>query len=125
MDHIGLCCCVDFSVVAESRGCSLVVIPRLLIVVTSLFAEHGLWGVWASVVVARELSNSSRPLEHRLSSCGARAKLLHSMWDLSGSGMEPVSPALPAGFSTTEPPGKPPKINTFEATGLNKICVTR
>ena len=29
------------------------------------------------------------------------------MWDLPGSGMEPVSPALTGGFFTTEPPGKP------------------
>ena len=29
------------------------------------------------------------------------------MWDLSGSGIEPVSPALASGFFTTEPPGKP------------------
>ena len=29
------------------------------------------------------------------------------MWDLPGSGIEPVSPALAGGFFTTEPPGKP------------------
>ena len=29
------------------------------------------------------------------------------MWDLPGSGTEPVSPALAGGFSTTAPPGKP------------------
>ena len=29
------------------------------------------------------------------------------MWDLPGPGIEPVSPALTGGFSTTEPPGKP------------------
>ena len=28
------------------------------------------------------------------------------MWDLSGPGFEPVSPALAGGFLTTEPPGK-------------------
>ena len=28
------------------------------------------------------------------------------MWDLSGSGMEPVSPALAGGFLITEPSGK-------------------
>ena len=33
-------------------------------------------------------------LEHRLSSCGARAQLLHGMSDLPRSGIEPVSPAL-------------------------------
>ena len=29
------------------------------------------------------------------------------MWDLPGSGIEPVSPALAGRFFTTEPPGKP------------------
>ena len=45
---------------------------------------------------------------HRLSSCGSRAQLLHGMWDLPRPGLEPVSPALAGGFSTTAPPGKPP-----------------
>ena len=49
----------------------------------------------------------SRALEHRLSSCGTRASLLHSMWDLPGPGLEPVSPALAGGFLTTAPPGSP------------------
>ena len=44
--------------------------------------------------------------EHRLSSCGARAQLLHGMWDLPGPGLEPVSRTLASGFSTTVPPGK-------------------
>jgi len=30
-----------------------------------------------------------------------------SMWDLPGSGIEPVASALAGGFFTTEPPGKP------------------
>jgi len=29
------------------------------------------------------------------------------MWDLPGSGIEPISPALAGGFFTTEPPRKP------------------
>ena len=45
--------------------------------------------------------------EHKLSSCGTQAELLHGMWDLSESGVEPVSPALARGFFTTEPPEKP------------------
>ena len=43
----------------------------------------------------------------RLSSCGSRAQLLRSMWDLPRPGLEPVSPALAGRFSTTAPPGKP------------------
>ena len=30
----------------------------------------------------------------------------HSVWDLPGSGVKPVSPELTGGFFTTEPPGK-------------------
>ena len=64
-------------------------------------------GAWASVVVARGLSScSSWALEHRLSSCGARAQLLRGMWDLPGPGLEPVFPALAGRFLTTAPPGK-------------------
>ena len=66
----------------------------LLIAVAS---RCGAWalGARASVVVARGLS-----------SCGARALLLHGMWDLPGPGIKPVSPALAGGFLTTVPPGK-------------------
>ena len=49
--------------------------------------------------------------EHRLSSCGSRAQLLRGMWDLPRPGLEPVSPALAGGFSTTAPPGKPSAIS--------------
>ena len=67
-------------------------------------------GTWASVVVAHGFSScGSWALEHRLSSCGARAVLLRGMWDLPGPGLEPVSPALAGGFLTTVPPGKPSK----------------
>ena len=51
-------------------------------------------GAQASVVVAC-----------RLSSCGAWAQLLRSMWDLPGPGLKPVSPELAGGFLTTAPPG--------------------
>ena len=43
----------------------------------------------------------------RLSSCGPQAQSLHSMWDLPRPGLEPVSPTLAGGLSTTAPPGKP------------------
>ena len=35
------------------------------------------------------------------------------MWDLPGPGLEPVSPALAGGFSTTAPPGKSPDEHFF------------
>ena len=69
----------------------------------------GAWalGVQASVVAARGLSSCGlRALERRLSSCGARPQLLHGMWDLPRSGIEPVSPALAGELLTTVPPGK-------------------
>ena len=66
-------------------------------------------GAWASVVVAPMLSSCDLwAPEHRLSSCGARASLLRGMWDLPGSGIKPMSPALAGGFLTTAPPGKSP-----------------
>ena len=40
------------SLVAASRGYSLVAVRGLLIVVASLVVEHGLCGAWASVIVA-------------------------------------------------------------------------
>ena len=49
----------------------------------------------------------SRALEHRFSDCGTPTYLLHGIWDLSGQGIKPVSPALAGGFFTTESPGKP------------------
>ena len=64
-------------------------------------------GVLASAAVARRLSScGSRAPECRLSSCGALAQLPCSMWDLSGPGLEPASPALAGGLPTTAPPGK-------------------
>ena len=58
---------------------------------------------------------TSLAVEHRLqtcglSSCGSRAQLLRGMWDLPRPGLEPVSPALAGGFSTTAPPGKPANL---------------
>ena len=53
-------------------------------------------------------SCGSWALERRLSSCGARAQLLHGMWDLPGLGLKSMSPALAGRFLTTTPPGKPP-----------------
>ena len=73
------------------------------------------WLHWVFVVASglsvvaesRGFSCGARALECRLSSCGTWAQLLHSMWDLPGPGLEPVSPALAGGFLTTVPPGKP------------------
>ena len=64
-------------------------------------AVHGPLTVAASLVMEHRLQT------RRLSSCGSRAQLLCGMWDLPRPGLEPVSPALAGGFSTTAPPGKP------------------
>ena len=88
----GLACCVGFSLVVVSGGFSLVATCRLLIMVVS-------------------------PGEHRLNSCGTRAELLCGMWDIPGSGIEPVSHALTGAFFTTEPPGKPPSLTRDHSRG--------
>ena len=49
---LGLHSCVGFSLVAESGGCCF-------IVVASLVVEHGLWGIWASVVAACRPSSTA------------------------------------------------------------------
>ena len=62
---------------------------------------------------------------HWLSSCGTRALLLHSMWDLPGSGIEPTSPALAGGFFTTEPPGEPRSIVSSSSCvcSVTQLCL--
>ena len=52
-------------------------------------------------------SFGSQALEHRLNNCGARAQLLHGMWDLPRPGIEPESLALQGGVFTHKSPGKP------------------
>ena len=95
---------MDFSVVAEGGGYSLAAVHGLLVAVASLALEHGLQHAGFS---------SSQTLEHKLRSCGARAWLLHDLWDLPGPGMVPVSPALAGGFFTTEPLGNLKKKKNF------------
>ena len=80
-------CARAFSGCGE-RGPLFIAVRGPLTVVASLVAKHKLQ-------------------TRRLSSCGSRAQLLRSMWDLLGPGLEPVSPALAGRFSTTAPPGKP------------------
>ena len=64
-------------------------------------AVHGPLTIVASLVAEHRLQMRT------LSSCGSRAQLPCSMWDLPRPGLEPVSPALAGRFSTTAPPGKP------------------
>ena len=115
-------CCAGFSPVVASGGCSLAAVHGLFTAVVSL-VEHRLQGAPAAGVAALRLGScSSQALEHRLNSCGgAWAQLLHSMWDLLRSGIEPISPALAGEFFTTEPPGKSPNCFLFSSNLL--FCV--
>ena len=76
------------------------------------FSSCGKWGplliaVRGPLIIAASLVAEHRLQTRRLSSCGSRAQLLHSTWDLPRPGLEPVSPVLAGRFSTTAPPGKP------------------
>ena len=87
---LGLRCCMRALSSCGQWGLLFIAVHGLLIVVASHcsgFSCCGAWalGAWASVVVAC-----------RLSSCGARAYLLHGMWDLPGPGLEKLVLALPA-----------------------------
>ena len=76
---LGLRCCMQ--VLFNCGELLFVAVHGLFLAVVSLVAEHRLWG-------ARELSSSS-----------SRALLPRVMWNLTGAGIEPVSPALAGGFS--------------------------
>ena len=91
---LGLRFCVRAFSSCGERGLLFIAVRGPLTVVASPVAEH-------------------RLQTRRLSSCGSRAQLLHSMWDLPRPGLEPVSPALVGRLSTTVPPGKP---NTYSLT---------
>ena len=88
MAVLGLCFCARAFSSCGKWGPLFIAVRGPLTVVASLVAEH-------------------RLQMRRLSSCGSRAQLLHGMWDLPRPGLEPVSPALAGGLSTTAPPRKP------------------
>ena len=96
---LGLCCCLGFPLVVVRGEYSAVEVCGLLIVLASLILRST-----GSRACGRY---SFRVLEHRLSTCGTWVYLLHSTWDLPGSGMEPVSLVLACRFFITELPGKP------------------
>ena len=98
-----LCCCARALSSCGKRGPLFIAVHRPLTIAASLVAEHRLQTL-------------------RLSSCGSRAQLLRGMWDLPRPGLEPVSPALAGGFSTTAPPGKP-MIMFYTQRNLSNILV--
>ena len=82
------------------------------------FSSCGKWGplfiaVRGPLTVMASLVVEHRLQMRRLSSCGSRAQPLRGMWDLPRPGLEPVSPALAGGLSTTASPGKPPERQFF------------
>ena len=99
MAVLGLRCCAQPSSSCSEQGLLFVAVCGLLIAWLLLLRSTGSRCVGFS-------SCGSQALERRLSSCGAQASLLRSMWDLPGPGLEPVSPALAGRFLTTVPPGK-------------------
>ena len=108
MAVLGLCCCVRAFSSCDEPGATLHCGGRASHCGGFSCCEARALGARASVVVAGGLSSCGSPgLELRLSSCGAWALLLHGMWDLPGPGIEPMSPALAGGFSTTAPSGNP------------------
>ena len=94
MAVLGLRFCARAFSSCGKRGPLFIAVRRPLAIAASLVAEH-------------------RLQTHRLSNCGSRAQLLRGMWDLPRPGLEPVSPALAGGLSTTAPPGKPPVWVSF------------
>ena len=99
---LALCCCEGFSLVGVHSP--LIVVATIVAIVAQ-----------ASVAAAPGLSNcDSQDLEHRLISCGAWAWLICGMWNPPEPGIEPMSPALPGRFFTTEPPGKPKMGQYFD-----------
>ena len=108
---LGLCCCTRAFSSCGERGLLFVVVRRLLLAVASLVAEHGLQARGLQQLWCMGFSSCGLwALERRLGSCGTRAQLLCSMWDLPRPGLKPMSPALAGEFLTTVPPGKAPTL---------------
>ena len=92
------------------------------------FSSCGKWGplfiaMRGPLTVAASLIAEHKLQTRRLSNCGSRAQLLRGMWDLPRPGLEPVSPALVGGFSTTAPPGKLYKIVFIKET--KEMCFSK
>ena len=107
MAVLGLRFCARAFSSCGKRGPIFIAVRGPLTIAASLVAEH-------------------RLQTRRLSNCGSRAQLLRGMRDPPRPGLEPVSPALAGGFSTTAPPGKPPLkffLLTWIKENNNQCCV--
>ena len=94
--------------VRSSLLCGFFFSCRFLTVAASPAAQHRLKGIWPSAAAARGFW----ALEHRLKGCGPWTQTLHSMGDLPGPGIEPMSPTL-----AYMPPGKPPPTSIILLDG--------
>ena len=99
---LGLRFCARAFSSCGKRGPLLIAVRGPLTVAASLVAEH-------------------RLQTRRLSNCGSRAQPLRGMWDLPRPGLEPASPALASGLSTTAPPGEPFLVNLNPVTSI--LCL--
>ena len=96
---LDLCCCTCFSLIRQA-GATL-----WLWHTGSHCSDFSCCGGQA-LGCAGFSSCGSQALEHRLNSCDTWTQLLHGMWDLTGSGIEPTSLVLANGFFITEPPSE-------------------
>ena len=129
---LGLHCYKGFSLVAaDERG---------------LLCSCDTWAFTAVILLLHSVGSRPRGLQYcstwaqrlRLPGSGAQAQQLWPRGlvalqhvDLPRSGIEPVSPALAGRFSTTEPPGKPPRAastwlsHTFTTSISSPTCFTQ
>ena len=103
MAVLGLRFCARALSSCGKRGPLFIAVRRPVTIAASIVAEH-------------------RLQTRRLSNCDSRAQLLRGMWDPPRPGLEPVSPALAGGLSTTAPPGKPPNGNLRAIFLLRHRC---
>ena len=93
------------SLVASSRGCSLLAVCRLLSLAAAFVAQalghlgFSICNMWLSSC------NFWAP-DHRLSNCGTWLSCAEAYGIVRNQGWN-MSPAFAGGFFTTEPPGKP------------------
>ena len=98
---VSLLLCAGFSLVVASGGYSSLQCTG--------FSLRCLLLLWSTSSRRAGFSScSTRALERGLSNCGIRAQCSMACGNLPRPGLEPVSPALAGGFSTSAPPGKPP-----------------
>ena len=104
---LGLCCCAWAFPSYGKWGLLFVGVHRPLTVVVSLgehrLQTHRLQQLW--LVGSRAQAGQLWPW----------VQLLHSMWNLPGPGMKPVSPASAGGFLPIAPPGQSNHKDSYEA----------